>query len=79
MATDFEVTQKPKGRTLKHSVRIKVLTDKVGANFRCFGGGYYNPDNPISIALAENPLRFAAGVDVAEVIEFILKENKKLK
>ncbi len=56
--------------------KVKELTAKVRQNFRCFGGGLYNPNNPISAALADKPAQFAAGVDVEEVVRFILKHSK---
>lgn len=46
----------------------------VAANFRSFGGGKLTRDNPLSHALQDGPPVFAAGVDVREVVEFVLKQ-----
>ena len=52
------------------------IAAKVGGNFRCFGGGdVRTASNPISHALKDAPLQFAGGVDVEEVVAFILKES----
>ncbi len=54
--------------------KLDEIVSSVGSKFRTFGGNKFNPDNPVSRALAERPLQFAAGVDVKEVVEFIAKE-----
>jgi hypothetical protein len=56
---------------------INDITSKVTATFRSFGGGSYTPDNPISFALADSKPQFAAGVDVEDVVRFILKQAKR--
>ena len=56
---------------------VNSITAKVRKEFRCFGGGFYHPGDPISIALAEKPAAFAAGVDVAEVVRFVLETARK--
>lgn len=51
---------------------IDVIVDGVRDNFRTFGGGKFNPGNPVSFALANRDLQFAAGVSVRDVVEFII-------
>jgi hypothetical protein len=51
-----------------------AIVSAVAARFRTFGGGKVNPSNPISVALENKPPQFAAGVDIAEVVEFIVNE-----
>lgn len=53
---------------------LSNLVDNIGGHFRTFGGGRGTRDNPISMALIDNPLQFAAGVDVKEVVQFVLNE-----
>lgn len=48
----------------------------IGRGFRTFGGGRPADGNPIAAALQNTPLAFAAGVDVREVVNFILKEER---
>ena len=62
----------------KKSVDASVvarITAEVGASFRCFGGGrtYGAEWNPLVAALKDEPLQFAAGIDVAEVVRFVLE------
>lgn len=49
----------------------------VAANFRSFGGGQANTRNPISMALADKPAQFAGGVDIKDVVTFVLKNAPK--
>ncbi len=48
------------------------ITRAVGARFPTFGGGQTSMFNPIVNATADKPLMFAAGVDVADVVRFIV-------
>jgi len=48
------------------------ITALVAHNFRCFGGGRTSNSNPISNALKDTPPSFAAGVDVQQVVDFVL-------
>lgn len=48
-----------------------ALVVEVASKFRTFGGGNVNKNNPISIALKDQPSQFAAGVDVGQVVDFI--------
>ena len=50
------------------------LVQKIGHKFRTFGSGYSDLNNPISTALEDKPLVFAAGVGVSDVVYFILEQ-----
>jgi hypothetical protein len=53
---------------------IRAITRDVARKFRCFGAGSpTDTSNPIAAALAEQPTAFAAGVDVADVVRFVLE------
>lgn len=52
---------------------VAVIVQHVAQRFRCFGGGRGSAWNPVTEALKDNPLTFAAGVDVAEVVRFVLE------
>ena len=54
--------------------RINEITQIVGQKFRSFGGGQENPYNPVSMALKDQQLQFAAGVDIKAVVETVLNE-----
>lgn len=54
--------------------RIRSIVDKVKVSFRCFGDGRGHGGNPIAAALADFPPQFAAGVDVTQVVSFVLSE-----
>ena len=55
---------------------IADITAKCRSNFRSFGGGTYTPDNPLSIALAGGRPSFAAGVDIEEVVRYVLNQAR---
>ncbi len=58
--------------------RVQRIAVKVGVRFPCFGGGEIRTqNNPLAFALRNDPLQFAAGVDVTEVVKFVLAEQKK--
>ncbi len=59
--------------------KIDKITQIIGQMFRSFGGGQKSNWNPMVNALTDNPLQFAAGVDIKAVVEAVLKENKKLQ
>ena len=50
------------------------IVNKIAKNFRCFGGGYTSESNPIAAALKDQRPQFALGVDVAEVVLFVMTE-----
>lgn len=49
----------------------------IAQRFRTFGGGrVQDQSNPVSHWTKDEPLSFAAGVDVAEVVRFVLEKAK---
>ena len=60
--------------------RIKIPVDdivnEISRKFRTFGGGRGDRSNPIAEALKFTPLAFAAGVDVREVVKFVLFKQR---
>jgi hypothetical protein len=48
------------------------MVKAVAQRFRCFGEGTVDPTNPIAKAFKSRPPMFAAGVDVAEVVGFVV-------
>ncbi len=53
------------------------ITRSIGLFFATFGGNKpATLGNPISEALKDRPLMFAAGVDVKSVVEFVIDELK---
>jgi hypothetical protein len=60
-------------------VLVRTITEDVAREFRCFGAGSpADTSNPIAAALADKPAAFAAGVDVAEVVRFVLERAATL-
>lgn len=53
---------------------VEEIANEVSKHFRCFGGAHVNKSNPISVALKATPAQFAAGVDVKDVVTFILSK-----
>lgn len=53
---------------------IEELVPVVAKNFRTFGGGKGSSFNPLAEALKDKAPQFAAGVDVKEVVAFIVNE-----
>jgi hypothetical protein len=51
---------------------IQNIVKNINRDFRTFGGDYVTRGNPISIALAGKDVQFAAGVDVKEVVEYVI-------
>jgi hypothetical protein len=49
------------------------ITTGAAKNFRSFGGGSVTAGNPISEAMKDRPAVFAAGVDIREVVEFVVQ------
>jgi hypothetical protein len=56
---------------------VAAIVAAVGKAFSTFGGGRYTPGNPVSLALANQPLTFAAGVPVAEVVTFVIAQLER--
>ncbi len=59
--------------------KIDKITQIIGQMFRSFGGGQKSNWNPMVNALTDEPLQFAAGVDIKSVIKVVLRENRKLQ
>ena len=57
--------------------KVDKITQIIGRKFRSFGGGQKSNWNPMVNALADNPLQFAAGVDIESVVKAVLSEAKK--
>ncbi len=57
---------------------IKILTEKAQTIFRTFGGGQSTYNNPVSAALSDSKPMFAAGVDIEEVVFFVIDELDKM-
>jgi hypothetical protein len=57
---------------------IDQIVRVIAQNFRCFGGGQFTEGNPLSVALQNNPPQFAAGVDVRDVVLFVLKQDRDI-
>ena len=62
--------------TLTHEETIDYIVAKCADKFRSFGGGSSRGigTNPLAEALRDKPACFAAGVDIREVVNFILGE-----
>ena len=57
--------------------KVDRITLVIGRKFRSFGGGQRGFNNPIAVALRDQPLQFAMGVDIKSVVKEVLKESKK--
>lgn len=55
---------------------VQRVVTRIGARFRTFGGGRGDDFNPLAEMLKNKPLTFAAGVDVAEVVRFVMEEHR---
>ncbi len=51
---------------------VEAIVSAVARKFRSFGGAKADTNNPISMAMEGRPAQFAAGVDIADVVAFIL-------
>jgi len=58
---------------------IARITSVVAKNFRSFGGGKVDSSNPISVAFKNRPPAFASGVNIEEVVRFVVSEIEKSK
>jgi hypothetical protein len=50
------------------------IAEKIAQEFRCFGGNQGRTDNPVAHALDKGPLVFAGGVNVLDVVRFVIRE-----
>lgn len=57
--------------------KVDKITQTIGRKFRSFGGGQTGFNNPLAMALKDQPLQFAAGVDIKSVVKAVLSEAKK--
>jgi len=57
--------------------KVDEITQIIGRKFRSFGGGQTGFNNPLAIALKDQPLLFAAGVDIKSVVGEVLSEDRK--
>lgn len=59
--------------------QIRAIVAEIGVRFPCFGGGVdIRFKTPVSEALKDGELVFAAGVPVEQVVRFVLEEAKKV-
>ncbi len=58
---------------------IPSIVAQVAAAYPSFGGGKVTMGNPISAALKDKPPVFAAGVDINQVVRFVLAVSKAPK
>ena len=56
---------------------IAEIVRDITSHFKTFGGGKYIPGNPISVALQGEPPQFARGVNVEEVVQFIVSKMEE--
>lgn len=68
-----------KSEQQKHDEKIADIVQRVGVQFRTFGGGRTSEFNPIAAALKDKPPMFAAGVDVRDVVEFVVGAYDRLR
>ena len=57
--------------------KVDKITQIIGRKFCSFGGGRGSNFNPLAEALKDEPLQFAAGVDIKSVVKSVLSEAKK--
>lgn len=57
--------------------KVDKITQIIGQKFRSFGGGQTDFNNPLAMALKDEPLQFAAGVDIKSVVKVVLSKAKK--
>lgn len=53
---------------------VDRIVHLIGQRYRTFGGGRDSDTNPLAHALKNEPLSFAANVDVRAVVEFVYDE-----
>ncbi len=54
--------------------KIREITTEVGVRFRTIGGGVERGGSFLSAALKDQPLAFALGVEVEDVVRFVLEQ-----
>lgn len=58
---------------------IEDIVTLCAHRFRSFGGGNVSPGNPISAALQSTPAQFAAGVDILEVVRYVIAAHEQIQ
>ncbi len=60
---------------------VSQIVPLVAARFRSFGGGRADSfwGNPLVAIRRDQPAQFAAGVNIADVVSYILKEQAKAR
>ena len=58
---------------------IDRITRALRILFPSFGGGRANPNNPVSIAQANEPASFAANVPIADVVRMVIELHEAFK
>jgi hypothetical protein len=53
------------------------IVNEVGERFATFGGGRGSEFNPLAEMMKGRPLVFALGVDVRDVVEFVLERGRR--
>lgn len=53
---------------------VEAITREIQDRFRTMGGGRTTVGNPIAAAMAEKPAIFALGVDVSEIVAFVIDQ-----
>ena len=56
--------------------KVDKITQYIGKKFPSFGGGQGSNWNPIVNALKDEPLQFAAGVEIESVVRAVLRKAK---
>lgn len=59
--------------------RLDKIVAPIGDTFGTFGGGQCSNFNQLVNALKDQPLQFAADVDVKTVVRFVLNAETRLK
>jgi hypothetical protein len=59
--------------------QVDAIVAEIAASFPCFGRGA-RPDasNPIALWAHDKPTTFALGVDVRDVVMFVLRRSKRI-
>ena len=74
----FQLNNRPRswawGLFERRKMETKHILSQIQNNFRTFGGGKATEGNLMAYALKDRPLQFAAGVDVQEVVDFVLEK-----
>jgi hypothetical protein len=64
---------------MRKETHIQKIVRLAAKQFASFGGGKLTPGNPISAALADQRPVFAGGVDIEQVVRFVLAKRNALE